>query len=218
MKEEMESFWPKSRVISGSKIWHGIVSNWRLFESNWIDIHIESNSVLPMTQLFRSKWLDFFFQSTAYSTFQSIVCTIGQTFGLQFGPLTKRLKMKDKEVSWLFNLNECVYNFTLFVSGPLCEEFGFRTVCCVASFFVFVSYALMSVANSVFHVFMLYGIMIGEQKLSDSIAKITCKAREMTSRKCSLHGFLSLYCRKNKIYFDEVFVFWLYRSIQSGSK
>ena len=47
----------KSWVTGGSKIRHGISSNWRIFESNWLLI-----LVLPVTQLFRSKWLHFFFQ------------------------------------------------------------------------------------------------------------------------------------------------------------
>ena len=67
----------KSWVTGGTKIQPGIPSNWRIFESNWLDIEcqIDSNIVQllgilgrilvpPVTQLFRSKWLRFFFQCT----------------------------------------------------------------------------------------------------------------------------------------------------------
>ena len=66
----------KRWVTRGTKIRHGIPSNWRIFESNWLfDSQYQVNLiqiftitrnpglnflVLSMTQLFRSKWLPFF--------------------------------------------------------------------------------------------------------------------------------------------------------------
>ena len=57
----------KSWVTGGTKIWHGIPSNWRMFESNWLDIEshwldIESqiDSILrvKLTRYWESNWLD----------------------------------------------------------------------------------------------------------------------------------------------------------------
>ena len=88
LKEKMESFDLKSWVTGGTKIRPGILSNWRIFESNWLDIESQFNSILRVnltrywesiwlkyspinrnpgsnfssTKHFRSKWPNFFFQ------------------------------------------------------------------------------------------------------------------------------------------------------------
>ena len=82
-KKKWSHFDLKSWVTGGTKIRPGIPSNWRIFESNWLDIESQfwnqlstssqfySNIlqlleipgrilVPPVTQLFRSKWLHFF--------------------------------------------------------------------------------------------------------------------------------------------------------------
>ena len=64
----------KSWVTGGSKIRSKIPNNWRIFESNWLDIESQFDSNIfkllgildrildpPGTQLFRSKWLNFSF-------------------------------------------------------------------------------------------------------------------------------------------------------------
>ena len=74
-RKKWSNFDLKCWVISGTKIRHGILSNWRIFESNWHSISSQFDSnilqllgirgrilVPPVTQLFRSKWLYFFFQ------------------------------------------------------------------------------------------------------------------------------------------------------------
>ena len=78
-KKKWSHFDLKSWVTGKTKIRHGIPSNWKIFESNWLDIEsfiinltqIFSNWLLgipgrilvpPVTQLFGSKWLHFFFQ------------------------------------------------------------------------------------------------------------------------------------------------------------
>ena len=74
-KKKMSHFYLKSWVSGGTKIRPGIPSNWRIFESNWLDIERQFDSYIlqllgipgrillpPVTQLFRSKWLIFFFQ------------------------------------------------------------------------------------------------------------------------------------------------------------
>ena len=43
----MESFWPKIWVTSRTKILAGIPSNWRIFESNWLDIE---SQIVNLTQ------------------------------------------------------------------------------------------------------------------------------------------------------------------------
>ena len=89
-KEKIESFWPEKfltwKVTDGTIISPGIPSNWRIFESNWLDIEsqmdeltiwlsissqFDSNilqllgilsriSVPSVTQFFKSKRLNFF--------------------------------------------------------------------------------------------------------------------------------------------------------------
>ena len=73
-KKKLSHFRLKSWVNCETKIWPGIPSNWRIFESNWLSISSQFNSkhilqllgipgrilVLPVTQLFRSKWPPFF--------------------------------------------------------------------------------------------------------------------------------------------------------------
>ena len=67
----------KSWVTGGTKIRTWIPSNWRIFESSWLDIESQNESnwldilqllgiqgrilVPPVTQIFRSKWLHFSF-------------------------------------------------------------------------------------------------------------------------------------------------------------
>ena len=46
-KKKMESFWPKKLshwVTGGTKFWHGILSNWRMSKSNWLDIESQIDS------------------------------------------------------------------------------------------------------------------------------------------------------------------------------
>ena len=74
-KKKWSHFDQKSWVTGRTKIWPGIPSNWRIFESNWLDIESQLDSnilqllgipgrilVLPVTRLFRSKWHHFVFQ------------------------------------------------------------------------------------------------------------------------------------------------------------
>ena len=59
-KEKMESFWPKSWVTGGTKFRPGIPSNWRIFESYWLDIESQMDSILRvnLTRYWESNWLD----------------------------------------------------------------------------------------------------------------------------------------------------------------
>ena len=92
-KKKWSHFDLKSWVTGGTKIWTGIPSYWRIFESNWLDtesqfdFNITSqfdsnilqllgipgwNLVPPVTQLFRSKWLHFFFECSIANVIQLI--------------------------------------------------------------------------------------------------------------------------------------------------
>ena len=43
----MESFWPKKFWVNGgTKIRPGIPSNWKIFESNWLDMESQFKSML----------------------------------------------------------------------------------------------------------------------------------------------------------------------------
>ena len=62
-KKKWSHFDLKNWVTGGTKIWPGIPSNWRIFESNWFDIESQiDNLALNIESVFRSKWLHFFFQ------------------------------------------------------------------------------------------------------------------------------------------------------------
>ena len=70
-KEKWSFLELKSWVTSGTNIRHGIPSNWRIFELNWLDIESQfANWILvpPVTQLFMSKWLHFFYQCSIVYT------------------------------------------------------------------------------------------------------------------------------------------------------
>ena len=75
MEEKMKSFQPKKLSHWRTKIQPWIPSNWRIFESNWLDIESQFDwnilqllgipgwiLVPPVTQLFGSKWFNFFSQ------------------------------------------------------------------------------------------------------------------------------------------------------------
>ena len=60
LKKKMESFWPKSWVTRGIKIRPGIPSNWRTFESNWLDIESQIDNLNQIDSILRVKltiWL-----------------------------------------------------------------------------------------------------------------------------------------------------------------
>ena len=59
LKENMESFWPKKLSHWRTKIRPGIQNNWRILESNWLDIE---SQIVNLTINIESKWLYFFFQ------------------------------------------------------------------------------------------------------------------------------------------------------------
>ena len=86
--EKIESFDLKSWVTRGTKIWPGIPSKERIFESKWLAASSQYNwkilqllgiacriLVPPVIQLFRSKWLHFFFQWSALVS-PSVRCNI----------------------------------------------------------------------------------------------------------------------------------------------
>ena len=46
LREKIESFWPKGWVTGGTNIRLGKVGNWRIFESNWLNIESRIDSTL----------------------------------------------------------------------------------------------------------------------------------------------------------------------------
>ena len=55
-KKKLSHFDLKSWVTGGTKIWPGIPSNWRIFESNWLDINWES---IWLDIIWESIWLKY---------------------------------------------------------------------------------------------------------------------------------------------------------------
>ena len=95
----------KNWVTGGTKIRPGIPSNWRIFESNWLDIEKEFLNCLsissqfdskilqwlgipgrilvpPVTQIFRSKWLHFLFQCWGERVLASLQKQVQRPFQL----------------------------------------------------------------------------------------------------------------------------------------
>ena len=64
----LSHFDPKSWVTRGTKSRHGKVGNWRIFESNWLNIESQVDSTLrvKLTQHWESNWLNI--ESQIYST------------------------------------------------------------------------------------------------------------------------------------------------------
>ena len=59
LKEKWSHFDLKSWVTGGTKIWSGIPSYWRLFDSNWLDIESQVNSNwLDIESQIGLNWLD----------------------------------------------------------------------------------------------------------------------------------------------------------------
>ena len=54
-KKKLSHFDLKSWVTDGTKIWLGIPSNWRIFESNWLDIEAQFNLTLNIESI----WLKY---------------------------------------------------------------------------------------------------------------------------------------------------------------
>ena len=65
-KKKWSHFDLKTRVTGGTKIRHGIPSNWTIFESNWLDIGIE----LELTHHIESIWFNFLGQNDTIFFFQ----------------------------------------------------------------------------------------------------------------------------------------------------
>ena len=87
-RKKIKSFWHKKLVTCGTKIRPGKVGNWRIFESNWLNIEslIDSTLRVKLAQHWESSWLNI--ESQIDSTLRVKLTQHWESNWLKYSPVT----------------------------------------------------------------------------------------------------------------------------------
>ncbi len=118
---------------------------------------------------------------------QMVVFGIFSTFGVFFNPLLTEFGWSRATISGAASLSFLLLGFLAIIVGGLTDRFGPRIIMVACGFFLGLGYLLMSQINTIWQLYLFYGVIIGiglsptDVSLLSTVAKWFVKRRGMMS-------------------------------------
>jgi MFS family permease len=110
-----------------------------------------------------------------------------RTFGLFFTPLSDEFGWSSAAISGAFSFTYLLFGFLAIVTGRLADKLGPRVVLVACSLFLGSGYLLMSQVNSIWQLYLFYGVAVGIGNSGD-VAAISTLARWFVKKRGTVTG------------------------------
>jgi MFS family permease len=113
------------------------------------------------------------------------------TFGVFFKPLLTDFGWTRAETSGAFSLFQVLHGLLYIVTGRLNDRFGPRAVMTACSFFVGAGYILMSQISAIWHLYLVYGVIIAIGMSGSFVPLLSTIAKWFVKRRGLMTGIFS---------------------------
>lgn len=125
-------------------------------------------------------------------TFLTLLVVLGGNgfFGIFFKPVSEEFHWSRAATAAAFSLNSLLGGFAGMIMGKLNDRFGPRLVVTLCVILVGAGFMLMSVINSLWHLFFFYGVLIGLGMAGAYVPMLSTVARWFSSRLSLMSGIV----------------------------
>jgi len=127
---------------------------------------------------------------TAAFCIQMVAWGISSTFGVFFKPLLTEFGWSRATISGASSLYSLLMGFLSIMAGGLTDRFGPRIIIGIGGFFLGVGYLLMSQINTIWQLYLFYGVIIGIGASPMDVSLLSTVARWFVKRRGMMSGII----------------------------
>lgn len=121
---------------------------------------------------------------------QAVAWGLCSTFGVFFNPLLIEFGWTRAMISGAFSLCFLILGFISIIVGGLNDRFGPRMIMVVCGFFVGLGYLLMSQLNTIWQLYLFYGVIVGIGMSGMDVLSLSTIARWFVRRRGMMSGIV----------------------------
>ena len=121
---------------------------------------------------------------------QTVAWGLCSTFGIFFNPLLIEFGWTRAMISGAFSLSFLILGFISIIVGGLNDRFGPRMIMVVCGFFLGLGYLLMSQLNTIWQLYLFYGVILGIGMSGMDVLSLSTIARWFVRRRGMMSGIV----------------------------
>lgn len=139
---------------------------------------------------------------------QVIVWGIANSFGIFFDPLLNEFNWTRATVSGAASLCFLVHGLTSILAGNLNDRFGPRLIMTGCGIFLGIGFLLMSGINSIWHLYLFYGLVVGVGLSGTDVILLSTMARWFEKKRGMMSGIIKVGTGVGMVIMP-IFITWL---------